>query len=585
MSMPSKLYHNPTLHAPVTDHLHIATKAYVDSMAAANDAMQFMGVIDASANPNYPAAVNAGETYKVSVAGRIGGASGPQVEVGDMLISTSATEGGDHASVGNAWAILQTNMVQATTEGVGFVELATKTEAEARTDTVRAVTPASLADFALKSEASPGVGVKFYSGPPQNNVSPDFSGQVLIDTQNKQVYVSHGVSAGDWCGVTNDYGGNAIVTATNQYQYNPLQIDLLQWSPTSGACILTLSPHTNSMSYGAHSFSVIFTVPSSGNGIDLRPRDANNVVCSLSWLGDAAPEWAIDPDYAFSDSPDKGKTFLLKFWLIRDGGGVRYLASWQGMVAAPEVLSGSGAPYGEVTSASIGQSYIDDSNFMQYVSPEAGDNQYWLGIQNSTLWNSVVGAFTQPLTDMLSGAYTLRSANSTETFSLSNDLPSDFAANMSVYIDTGAANTQWTISIPDLTVVWANDAPAPFVSGETSANEMYRLDISVNVAEGKAVLAWVAIGHSNGVLSLDSLAGYQKTVYRAVSEESSGTILGSATGIENKYAQVSAYEAGTPNVPVAIAYTIAANGDISWTSSQEFTGYIVISGAVTPASV
>jgi hypothetical protein len=65
-----------------------AVKAYSDQIIASADAMVFKGVIDCSANPNYPAA-DRGWTYKVSVAGKIGGASGINVEVGDTLICAS----------------------------------------------------------------------------------------------------------------------------------------------------------------------------------------------------------------------------------------------------------------------------------------------------------------------------------------------------------------------------------------------------------------------------------------------------------------------------------------------------------------
>lgn len=87
-----------------------AVKAYADSILDANNAYVYRGSIDASANPNYPAA-NAGHTYKISVAGKIGGAAGPTVEPGDSLTclaDDSAT--GTHASVGTNWLIVQTNI-------------------------------------------------------------------------------------------------------------------------------------------------------------------------------------------------------------------------------------------------------------------------------------------------------------------------------------------------------------------------------------------------------------------------------------------------------------------------------------------
>lgn len=87
-----------------------AVKAYVDASFAANDAMIFRGVIDCSANPNYPAA-DKGDTYRVSVAGKIGGAAGPNVEAGDLLICiTDGTAAGNHATVGANWTITQTNL-------------------------------------------------------------------------------------------------------------------------------------------------------------------------------------------------------------------------------------------------------------------------------------------------------------------------------------------------------------------------------------------------------------------------------------------------------------------------------------------
>lgn len=94
-----------------------AVKTYVDNMIvsgiATNDAMIFKGAIDCSTNPNYPAA-DRGWTYKVSVAGKIGGASGPTVEVNDTLIcTTDGTSAGTHAVVGSNWIILQTNIADA----------------------------------------------------------------------------------------------------------------------------------------------------------------------------------------------------------------------------------------------------------------------------------------------------------------------------------------------------------------------------------------------------------------------------------------------------------------------------------------
>ncbi|MGJ5203649.1 hypothetical protein [Bradyrhizobium sp. HKCCYLR20261] len=87
-----------------------AVKSYVDQIVGAADAMVFKGVINCSASPNYPAA-DRGWTYKVSAAGKIGGASGTNVEVGDTLFCiTDGTASGTQAGVGASWNIIQANM-------------------------------------------------------------------------------------------------------------------------------------------------------------------------------------------------------------------------------------------------------------------------------------------------------------------------------------------------------------------------------------------------------------------------------------------------------------------------------------------
>lgn len=79
------------------------------AMMAAQDAMVFKNVIDCSANPNYPAA-DAGWTYRVSVAGKIGGAAGTVVKRNDLLVCISdGTLAGDQATVGASWAPIPTN--------------------------------------------------------------------------------------------------------------------------------------------------------------------------------------------------------------------------------------------------------------------------------------------------------------------------------------------------------------------------------------------------------------------------------------------------------------------------------------------
>lgn len=92
-----------------------AVRAYFGAQIAALNVQVFKGTIDCSANPNYPAA-NAGDTYVVSVAGKIGGAAGVTVEAGDLLLClVDATAAGNHATVGANWDVLQMNLVGAVT--------------------------------------------------------------------------------------------------------------------------------------------------------------------------------------------------------------------------------------------------------------------------------------------------------------------------------------------------------------------------------------------------------------------------------------------------------------------------------------
>lgn len=117
---------NPTAPTatPGDNDTTIATTAFVVAEIAARlatgDFAHYAGAIDASGNPNYPAG-NAGDTYRISVAGKIGGASGPNVQAGDILmLHVDGSAGGTHAAVGSDWDIIQNNIDGAlTTSDIG----------------------------------------------------------------------------------------------------------------------------------------------------------------------------------------------------------------------------------------------------------------------------------------------------------------------------------------------------------------------------------------------------------------------------------------------------------------------------------
>lgn len=89
----------------------IASVSFVN--AAVIGLLDFKGSQDCSANPNYPSA-SKGDVYIVSVAGKIGGASGSTVEAGDLFTATADNAGGSQASVGTSWVVTQANVVLGT---------------------------------------------------------------------------------------------------------------------------------------------------------------------------------------------------------------------------------------------------------------------------------------------------------------------------------------------------------------------------------------------------------------------------------------------------------------------------------------
>jgi hypothetical protein len=84
----------------------VYSTSQVDALVAG--LFDFKGATDCSANPNYPAA-SKGDAYVVSVAGKIGGASGTSVDVGDVYVASADNAGGTQGSVGSSWFVLEHN--------------------------------------------------------------------------------------------------------------------------------------------------------------------------------------------------------------------------------------------------------------------------------------------------------------------------------------------------------------------------------------------------------------------------------------------------------------------------------------------
>ena len=101
--------------------------------------------LDCSTNPDYPLS-DAGQSYYVTVGGKIGGASGVDVQQGDTIYckNPAGSPGGDEATVGADFFIVEGNKDQATETQTGLVALATQTEVNDGLDAIKAVTPLTL---------------------------------------------------------------------------------------------------------------------------------------------------------------------------------------------------------------------------------------------------------------------------------------------------------------------------------------------------------------------------------------------------------------------------------------------------------
>jgi hypothetical protein len=90
-----------------------AVKTYADQLLAAVGALVYKGVIDASTNPLYPAST-LGWTYKVSVAGQIGGAHATLTAQGLTYTAKAGGTGGNSISV---------TVIDTTTGGLSYTEV------------------------------------------------------------------------------------------------------------------------------------------------------------------------------------------------------------------------------------------------------------------------------------------------------------------------------------------------------------------------------------------------------------------------------------------------------------------------------
>lgn len=112
------------------------------SMAAFAGAITLQGTItNADTNPNYPAGLSGDAYFITTTNGKIGGVSGKVVEIGDLLICQTTNPGGDEATVGMKWFVVQNNIVNASESTSGIIQIATQLQVTTGIDDNTAITP------------------------------------------------------------------------------------------------------------------------------------------------------------------------------------------------------------------------------------------------------------------------------------------------------------------------------------------------------------------------------------------------------------------------------------------------------------
>ena len=131
--------------------------------------LDLKGATDCSGNPNYPAA-SKGDMYLVSVAGKIGGAAGKAVDVGDAVIASADNAGGNEAAVGGSWFVIEHNLAAVLLAGNNLSDLTDAAAARANLGVARKYAPGRyfLADGPTAisvAGAAPGAGsLRIYPG-------------------------------------------------------------------------------------------------------------------------------------------------------------------------------------------------------------------------------------------------------------------------------------------------------------------------------------------------------------------------------------------------------------------------------------
>lgn len=221
-----------------------AINTKIAQVVAAADAWVAKGGIDCSGNPNYPAG-EAGWSYRVTVAGKIGGAFGPNVQVNDIITCwADSTASGDHATVGASWGVQQVNIDGAVTN----------------------TSSAASGNFAAFDGTSGVVIEDSGYGPSSFAAALGSDDNYVTDAEKTKLSNLSGTNTGDQTTITGNAGtATALQTARN--------IDGQAFDGT--AAITVIAPGTHAASSKA--------TPVDADEIPLVDSAASNVLKKLTW--------------------------------------------------------------------------------------------------------------------------------------------------------------------------------------------------------------------------------------------------------------------------------------------------------------
>lgn len=278
----------------------VSTAQQIAIDAAVVGLLDFKGTTDASTNPNYPSALK-GDAYIISVAGKVGGASGTSVEVGDWYIATADNAGGTEAAVGTSWAKLEHNVLGALVAANNLSDVANASTA--RTNLGLAIGTnvqayhARLADIAGLTYAQGDI--LYFNGVNIVNLGPGISGYFLK---------TQGAGANPiWAAISG--GGDALVA-------NPLS----QFAATTSAQLAGVISDETGSDKLVFNLSPTLVTPTSQNASD------SSAVTVATFQGDRA-------------TPTDGDTMEVLFKLSDSAGNQDSFASLK--VRADIVLNGA----------------------------------------------------------------------------------------------------------------------------------------------------------------------------------------------------------------------------------------------------